>query len=124
MCRIQKSFGPMPPFVWAQCISKSRNRPDGNDDAAHRRHEAAPFAPRSGSAAYAQRSHSLLQQPECGPYFAAFGNKIVIRIDHQKRSELSAVRQVRHGLAPTIMSKQRPVTLGFKGATIRGEVTN
>src|SRR5215469_2342900 len=52
--------------------------------------------------------------PNAVPYFAAFGNKIVIRIDHQKRSELSAVRQVRHGLAPTIMSRRPPVTLGFK----------
>jgi hypothetical protein len=52
--------------------------------------------------------------PNAAPYFAAFGNEIVIRIDHQKRSDLSAVRQVRHGLAPTIMSRRRPVTPDFK----------
>jgi hypothetical protein len=44
---------------------------------------------------------SLLQQPECGPVFCRLRNEIVIGIDHQKRSELSAVRQVRNGLAPT-----------------------
>jgi hypothetical protein len=42
---------------------------------------------------------------------AAFGNEVVIRIDHQKRGEFSAVRQVRLGLAPTIMSRRRLVTL-------------
>jgi hypothetical protein len=37
------------------------------------------------------------------PYLAAFGYEIVIGINHQKRGELSAVRQVPHGVAPTTL---------------------
>src|SRR5262249_43621577 len=51
----------------AQRISMSHSRPGGSDDAAHRRPEASPSAQHSGPAACEERSHSLLQQPECCP---------------------------------------------------------
>src|SRR5215470_12292270 len=44
---------------WVQCTSRSRSRPDGIDDALHRRPEASRSARHSGPAAYEERSHWL-----------------------------------------------------------------
>jgi enoyl-CoA hydratase/carnithine racemase len=49
--------------------SRSRSRPDGTDDAWHRRPEASPPVRRGGPAAYAERSCSLPPQLECGAIF-------------------------------------------------------
>src|SRR4029453_1449720 len=48
------------------------------------------------------------------PCLAALGNEIVIRIDHQKCSELLVVWHVHHGLSPTIICRWLPMTLGIK----------
>ena len=49
------------------------------------------------------------------PYLASLGHEIVIRIDHQKCSELLVVCHVHHGLSPTIVCRWLPLTLGLKG---------
>jgi hypothetical protein len=52
---------------WAQCTSRSRSRPDGIDDAAHRKREAPPSARHSGPATYEEHNYLLLQQPSSDP---------------------------------------------------------
>jgi hypothetical protein len=46
------------------------------------------------------------------PYFAAFGNEVVVRIDHEKCSELFVVCHFRHGLSPAIVCRWNPMPLG------------
>ena len=48
------------------------------------------------------------------PYLASLGNEIVIRIDHQKCSELLVVCHFHHGLSPTIVCRWHPMTLGIR----------
>ena len=47
MNHFRMSFSPTPPSGWVQCISMSRNRQAGTNDAGHRTREVQPFAPRS-----------------------------------------------------------------------------
>src|SRR5437764_1195003 len=41
MCRIRRSYVATLPSEWAKCTCTSRSRPDGSDDAWHRRREAS-----------------------------------------------------------------------------------
>jgi len=55
--------------------SRSRSRPGDIDDAARRKTRSPRSAPNLELAAYEERSHSLLQQPECDPYLASLEMK-------------------------------------------------
>jgi hypothetical protein len=46
------------------------------------------------------------------PDFTALGDEIVVRIDHEKRSELFVVSHVCHGLSPAIVCRWNPMPLG------------
>src|SRR5688572_11780618 len=46
------------------------------------------------------------------PYFATLGNEVVIRIDHQKCSELFVVCHFHHGFFLTIEYRWNPMPLG------------
>src|SRR5262245_56678676 len=81
------------PISMMHCIEDAKLRlPRGIEDLQHIRNAAI----------------RLRDSPNAIPELAAFGNEVVIRINHQKCSELLVIHQLRHSLSPeaTMISDQ------------------
>jgi hypothetical protein len=93
-CRIRSSCATTLPSGRARCTSKSRSRPDGIDDAAHRTREAPPCAQLPGLAKCEEYNRFLLQQSLSDPILCRPRNEIVVRIDDEKYSDLFVKLQI------------------------------
>src|SRR5689334_21150252 len=68
--------------------STSHSRRDGSDDAADRKHEVSPRAPHSGLGPYWEHNDSLRPQSSGEARICHLGNKIIVRTDDEKGSDL------------------------------------